>query len=110
VQLSCRGPLGSGFVDEVTIVDDTAYSVNVDVTDAERNGWLDLTTVGRESTRTVEEVIDQGEVWLFRFDYVDIHQEEVEVSRGELKQNDGTIEVTRGFQQRLRELAVPPPP
>jgi len=98
------------FVDEVTIVNDTEYSANVDVTDSTREGWLALTTVGAQSTRTVEAVIDQGEVWIFRFDYVGKHQEEVEVSRRELEGNDWTVEIPESFEQRLRDLGVPPPP
>jgi hypothetical protein len=104
------GCSGVAFVDEVTIVNDTAYSANVDVTGGTREGWLGLMTVGPDSTRTVEEVIDQGEVWIFRFDHVGKHQEELEVSRGELEQNAWTIEVPQSFEQRLRELGVPPPP
>jgi hypothetical protein len=64
----------AAFVDEVTIVNDTTYSANVDVIGRTRDGWLGLTTAGPNSTRTVEEVIDQGEVCIFRFDYVGKHQ------------------------------------
>jgi glycine cleavage system aminomethyltransferase T len=97
------------FVDEVTIVNDTEYSANVDVTGKARDGWLGLTVVGPQSTTTVEEVIDQGEVWIFRFDYVG-NEEDVEISRRELEGRDWTIEVPRSFGQQLRDLDVPPPP
>jgi hypothetical protein len=100
----------SSFVDEVTIVNDTEYSANVDITGRDGGGWLELTIVGAESSRTVGEVIDQGAVWIFRFDYVGKHQEEVEISRRELEQNDWTIEVPESFEQRLRDQGVPPPP
>ncbi len=97
------------FVDEVTIVNDTEYSANVDVTDETRDAWLRLTSAQPQSTTTVEQIIDQGEMWVFRFDYVDKYQEEVEISRHELEQNDWTIEVPSSFEQRLRDLDVPPP-
>jgi hypothetical protein len=100
----------ASFVDEVTIVNDTEYSANVDVTSETRNGWLGLATVQPESTTTVEAVIDQGEVWIFRFDYVGKYEEEVEVTRGELERNDWTVEVPESFEQGLRDLNVPPPP
>jgi hypothetical protein len=100
----------ASFVDEVTIVNDTEYSANVDVTGKTRNGWLALAAVQPESTTTVEEVIDQGEVWIFRFDYLGKYQEEVEIARRELEQNDWMIEVPQSFEQRLRDLDVPPPP
>jgi hypothetical protein len=98
------------FVDEVTIVNDTEYSANVDVTDGTREGWLGLTSVEPQSTTTVEAVIDQGEVWILRFDYVGKHQQEVELSRRELERNDWTVEIPQSFEQRLRDLGVPPPP
>jgi hypothetical protein len=98
------------FVDEVTIVNDTEYSANVDATGKARDGSLGLTVVRPQSTTTVEEVIDQGEVWIFRFDYLGKYEEEVEIARRELEQNDWTIEVPQSFEQRLRELDVPPPP
>ena len=98
------------FVDEVTIVNDTVYWANVDVTDGTGGGWLGLTTVGAESTRTVEAVIDQGDVWVFRFDYVGMHREEVELSRRDLERSGWTASVPESFEERLRELGVPPPP
>jgi alpha-galactosidase len=98
------------FVDELTIVNHTEYSASVDVTDRTRKGWLSLTSVEEQSTKTVEDVIDQGEVWIFHFDYVGRHQEEVEVSRRELERNDWTVEIPESFEERLRELGVPPPP
>jgi hypothetical protein len=98
------------FVDEVTIVNDTEYSANVDVTGKRRDGWLGLTVVQPQSTITVEEVIDQGAVWIFRFDYVGKYDEELEISRSELERDDWTIEVPHSFEQRLRDLNFPPPP
>jgi len=101
---------GVSFVDGVTIVNDTEYSANIDVTSKVGDGWLLLTSVEPHSTTGVEEVIDQGEKWIFRFDYVGKYDQEVEISRRELAQNDWTIEVPQSFEQRLRELNVSPPP
>jgi hypothetical protein len=98
------------FVDSITIVNDTEYSAESEVTGADRDGWLGLTLVPQRTTTTVEEVVDQGETWIFRFDYVGKYEEEIEVSRRELEQNDWTIEVPPSFAQHLRDLGVPPPP
>jgi hypothetical protein len=108
--LLIAGCSSEAFVDEVKIVNETDYSANVDVTDTTRDGWLSLTVVEPHSTRTVKEVIDQGEVWVFRLEYLGKHHEEVEVSRVELERNEWTIEVPQSFEQRLRELEIPPPP
>jgi hypothetical protein len=98
------------FIDEVTIVNDTEYSANVEVGGKTRDGWVGLTVVAPQSTTTVAEVIDQGEVWIFRFDYFGKYEEEVEISRRELDGRDWNIEVPQNFEQRLRDLDVSPPP
>ena len=98
------------FVDRVTIVNDTEYSANVDVTGKERDGWLGLTFVEPQSSITVEDVADQGELWIFRFTYVGEYAEEIEISGRELARSDWTIEVPQSLEQRLRSLDVPPPP
>ncbi|MDQ3985511.1 MAG: hypothetical protein M3280_03330 [Actinomycetota bacterium] len=97
------------FVDEVTIVNDTEYPADVEVTGRARDRWLGLTVVTQRSTATVDGVIDQGEMWIFRFHYTGRY-EELEISRNELERNDWTIEVPQSFEQRLRDLGVPPPP
>ena len=97
-------------VDSITIVNDTAYPAEAEVTGEDRNGWLNLTLAQQGAETTVEEVIDQGETWIFRFDYIGKHEEEVEISRQELEQNDWTIEVPPSFEQRLRALGILPPP
>jgi hypothetical protein len=98
------------FVDEVTIVNDTEYSAHVDVAGESRDAWVGLTVVAPRSTTTVGEVTDQGEVWIFRFDYVGKYEEEVEISRRELEGRGWSIEVPQSFEQRLRDLDIPPPP
>ena len=97
-------------VDSITIVNDTDYPAQTEVTGGDRNGWLLLAHAQQEQTTTVDEVIDQGDTWVFRFDYIDKYEEEVEVSRRELQQDDWTIEVPLSFEQRLRALGVPAPP
>lgn len=97
-------------VDSVTIVNDTDYPAQTEVTGADRNGWLLLAHAQQRQTTTVEEVIDQGATWIFRFDYIGKHEEEVEVSRRELEQDDWSVEVPLSFEQRLRALGVPVPP
>jgi hypothetical protein len=98
------------FVDEVSIVNETEYSATVEVTGSNRDGWLELRVVEPHSTTAVEDVIDQGEVWIFRFDYLGKHQEDVEVSSSELAQSDWSVEVPQSFEQSLRDMGVPPPP
>jgi hypothetical protein len=55
-------------------------------------------------------VIDQGDVWVFRFDYAGKHEEEIEISRSELVRMDWTVEVPQSFGDALHGLGVEPPP
>jgi hypothetical protein len=98
------------FVARVTIVNDTPYSATVAMTGKDRDGWLELASVEPQSTERVESVIDQGELWVFRFDYIGKYQQEVEVSRSKLEENEWAVEVPETFEQSLREMGVPPPP
>ena len=98
------------FVGELTFINETDYPAHVEVSDASREGWLNLTIAQRDQETTVREVIDQGEVWVFRFDYAGKHEQELEVSRSELVRLDWTVEVPQNFGDTLRQLGVEPPP
>lgn len=97
------------FVDRVTVVNNTEYSAEVDVSDADRDSWLGLGRSLPGSEQTFEQVIDQGDVWAFSFDYVGRHQEDIEVSRADMERNDWRVEIPQSFEDRLRDLGVPPP-
>lgn len=98
------------FVDEITFHNDTDYPAHIEVSDASREGWLNLTIAQRDEETTVGEVIDQGEVWVFRFDYAGKHEEELEVSRSELVRSEWTVVVPQSFGDALRRLGAEPPP
>lgn len=104
---ACGGPR---FIDHVTIVNETPYPARVAVTGHQRNGWLLLTNSDPQSMTRVQEIIDQGGVWIFRFDYMDRYTEEIEISRRELERQRWRIAVPTGFEQRLRDMGVLPPP
>jgi major membrane immunogen (membrane-anchored lipoprotein) len=103
---ACSGP---DFVERVTFVNDGEYSAHTEVTDGQRSGWIGLTTVRPESSTTVERIIDQGEVWVFRFEYAG-YEEEVRIPRGDLERSAWRVEVPESYAAALRSLGVPPPP
>lgn len=107
--LLCAACAGGSFVDRIVIGNPTAFTANVDVTGAEREGWLDLTTAGAQSESTVEDVYDQGTTWIFRFSYSG-HSEELKLSRSELARADWHVEVPASFEAALRDRGVSPPP
>ncbi|MDQ3766933.1 MAG: hypothetical protein M3346_06260 [Actinomycetota bacterium] len=97
------------FVDAVTIVNQTDYPAHVDVSDASREGWLSLALAQADAETVVPDVIDQGELWVFRFEYGGRHQEQLELSRSDLVKTDWKVEVPRALEDSLQELDIEPP-
>lgn len=52
--------------DSITILNRTGAEVTVWATGEDRDGWLGIGTIDPESRHTVEAVVDQGDVWIFR--------------------------------------------
>ena len=97
-------------VERITFVNAGDFPARVDVTDENRSGWLGIGIVPSNQETSFDEVIDQGETWVFRFDYAAKHQEEIELSRSDLERNRWTVEVPAEFEATLRELGVSPVP
>lgn len=91
----------------LTVVNPTPYIVNVEVTGAERDGWLDVGTFRREGRRTVEELADQGSAWVFGFSYAGIAAGELVASRAQLVADDWVVTVPSEVAERLRSEGVP---
>jgi hypothetical protein len=94
-------------VDRITIANPTDYELDVEVTQ-DREGWLPLAVVEARSERFVQEVIDQGEVWIFRFLHWGDPVGELAVTRGALARNGWRVEVPGEVQERLQQLGRPP--
>jgi hypothetical protein len=103
------GCSSEAFVHEVVIDNPTDFTANVDVTGGERDGWLALGTADPHSERTVEQVLDQGSTWSFRFSYSG-YEEVVELSRAELERSGWRVQVPESFATALRDRGVLPPP
>ena len=102
---SCEGSPPT--VDEITIVNGTDYDLDVEVSGDDRQGWLPVAIVEAGSTRVSEEVIDQGDVWVFRFRHRGDPVGELSLSRSELARSGWRVEVPETVSQRLRELGRP---
>ncbi len=90
----------------LTVENPLPYMINVDVTSAERDGWLDAGTVRRESRKTVEELADPGNQWVFRFSYGGVEAGELIVSRDQLAQDGWKITVPAEAAERLRRAGL----
>ncbi len=87
----------------LTVANPSVYHVNVEVTDSRRRSWLDLGTAGRERSKTVEELADQGRRWVFRFSYGGVEAGELVVSRDQLAHDGWRITLPAEVTERLRD-------
>jgi hypothetical protein len=89
------------FVDRVTIANQTAFDVDVNVA-AAGGGVLDLTYIPAGDTKAVRGVIDQGNVWVFRFSYGGTDAGTLRLERTKLERDDWKVEVPEEVAERLR--------
>lgn len=97
------------FVDRVVLINETDYPAKVEVR-GETRGWLGLTTVSPDSTTAVEQVIDQGDKWTFRFSYGVHDPVEIALTRRELAEENWRVNVPTEFEQHLIDEEATPPP
>ena len=90
----------------LTVHNPTPYMINVDVTGAERDGWLDVGVFPRERSRTVEELVDQGRQWVVRFSYGGVEAGELTVSRDQLARDNWTITIPSAVGESLRQAGL----
>jgi hypothetical protein len=69
----------------------TDVAVRVVASDDGRNGWLPVGTVDAGSRARVTEVIDQGDVWRFRYEVGPDRIAEVRRTRDQLEAADWTV-------------------
>ena len=99
---------GSAFVAEVTVDNPTVYNLQVDVGSPGEEQLLALGTVGREGTRSFEQIVDQGERWVFHLTFGGEDAGEVEVPRAELENDGWRVQVPAAVGQRLADAGYPP--
>jgi hypothetical protein len=91
-------------VDHITIRNTSPYSLTVSVADRARDAYLGLGVVPREGQRTFTEILDQGDLWVFRFTYGGAEAAELPVSRAVLQQDHWTIDVPEEVAPTLAAL------
>ena len=104
---ACSDP---SYVERVTVANPTDYPADVAVAGEEGAGWLSLGIVEANDEKTFARVIDQGDSWVFRFEYFDDHPEEIEFAASELESMDWQVEVPDGFAGALEQEGIEPPP
>ena len=97
-------------VARITYENPTPYALGVEVSSGPGDGWVFGGTVAPRSTAAAEEIVDQGEVWLFRFDSQGETGGELRLSRAELEASDWLVRVPPEVGRRLAEAGAPPSP
>jgi hypothetical protein len=110
VVLLLPGCSNVSYISRVTIANPTSFPVNVDVSGEGRAKWLSLGSAEARSEATTRDVVDQGDVWVFRFDYIGVHSAMVETSRANLARAGWRVEVPRSLEGDLRAMGFQPPP
>jgi hypothetical protein len=98
------------YVDELTVENGTDFHLRIDVSDGEGESWLSVGTVDAETTKAFSRVIDQGEVWLFRFHGQRRLGGELRVDRSQLESDGWRMVVPESVADELRAQGALPPP
>lgn len=96
------------FVRELTVVNPLVYKIDIEVKGPDHTGWTDLGTIRRETTKTIEEVVDQGSHWVFRFSYGGEVGGEMTTDRSGLEATGWRITVPADVGERLRQAGLKP--
>jgi hypothetical protein len=105
---ACAALSGPHFVDGVTIVNNTPYLVDVEVTNDARDGWLGLGPVSPGEQHNFESVADQGQHWIFHVTSGPYDGGEFRLSKGELEREHWRISIPHDVQSRLEANGAAP--
>jgi hypothetical protein len=108
--LSYMAPQGPRFVDSVTVVNNTPYLVDIEVTSHARGGWLKLGPVSPSVQHDFGSVIDQGDRWIFHVTAGPHDGGEFSLTKNELEQQRRRIAIPLEVHRRLETAGAVPHP
>jgi hypothetical protein len=101
---------GPKTVARITFENPTSYALDIEVRPGTAGGWTSAGSVRQMSTAEVSEVIDQGDVWVFRFDSQGQSGGELQLSRTELEASGWRVSIPTDVGARLAAAGAPPTP
>ena len=101
---------GPAKVARLTFENPTVYAIEIEVSPGTGTGWTPAGSVRQQSTVDVEEVTDQGDVWLFRFTSQGEVGGELRLTRSELEASGWRIVIPPEVGTRLADAGAPPTP
>lgn len=96
-------------VDRLVVGNPSGYDVSIEATDARRRGWVAVGTAQRGTTSTFEEIVDQGDIWIFRFSAQGEDGGELQVSRQQLERDGWRMRVPAEVGEQLERNGAPLP-
>ncbi|HZQ27428.1 MAG TPA: hypothetical protein VFA94_07000 [Acidimicrobiales bacterium] len=101
---------GPSFIARITVVNPTEYALDVDAAKPDKPAWTPIGTARQRGTTVLEQVIDEGDQWVFRFRTEGIDGGELRMSRSALEQANWRIEVPASVGDTLRAAGAAPTP
>lgn len=101
---------GPDTVPRITYENPTDYGLGVEVSADDASGWVFAGFVDPRSTGLAQDVVDQGDVWVFRFDSQGEVGGELRLTRTDLEASGWHVAVPPQVGARLAELGAPPTP
>jgi hypothetical protein len=100
---------GPTFVDRLSIRNATPYTLEVDVTGADRDGRLPLGPVSSGGLLNLRDVVDKGDRWIVHVSSAGIDGGEVVVTRDGLERSGWVITIPDEVTNRLAQNGATPP-
>ena len=97
-------------VSHLTVTNASEYDVNIKLTSGEGGNWLPFAVVGQRSIREFQDVLDQGDTWVFAFTPQGRGGGEITISRADLSAAGWKVAVPESVIERFRTMGAPPSP
>lgn len=105
--VALRGPT---FVDEVAVKNSSAYDMGVWISGADGGGRIALAAASQRATTVTQQVIHQGDAWVFHFEAQGLRGGELRVTASDLEQAGWVVTVPDDVIRRLHDAGAPPSP
>lgn len=96
-------------VSALAVTNPTRFDLAIEVSD-DGEGWMPVGSVRRESTVTFKEIVDQGDVWVFRFTAQGRDSGRLDISKADLEKAGWTLSVPESVSDELRAQGAEFPP
>lgn len=90
------------YIELISFENPTVYDLSIEVGGPDRDRWLAITTARREATSVVKEVLDIGDVWVFRFSTQGESGGEVRLTRAQLANDRWRLRIPESVGEQLR--------